>query len=44
MNEKSFEKINIKIKTRIWYSNSVPNFIQSEEPQIWRPNLRQKYE
>ena len=44
MNEKNFEKINIKIEISIWQSTSLSNFSQSEEIQILGPNLPQKYE
>ena len=44
MNDKTFEKINIKIETSIYQFTSVPNFSQFEEPQILGPNLPKKYE
>ena len=44
MNEKNFEKINIKIKICIQQSTSVPNFSQFEELQILGPNMPLKYE
>ena len=44
MNEKDFEKINIKMEISTWSSTSVPNFSQSEELQILGPNFPQKYE
>ena len=44
MNDKNFEKINIKIEISISLSTSVPNFSQFEELQILGPNLPQKYE
>ena len=44
VNEKNFEKINIKIEISISLSTSVPNFSQFEELQILGPNLPQKYE
>ena len=44
VNEKFFEKINIKIEISISLSTSAPNFSQFEELQILGPNLPQKYE
>ena len=44
MNDKNFEKINIKIEISISLSTSVPNFSQFEELQILGPNLPKKYE
>ena len=44
MNDKNFEKINIKIEINLQQSTSVPNFSQFEELQILRPNLPKKYE
>ena len=44
INDKNFEKINIKIEISTQQSTYIPNFSQSEELQILRPNLRQKYE
>ena len=44
VNEKNFEKINIKIEISISLSTSVPNFSQFEELQILGPNLPKKYE
>ena len=44
MNEKDFEKVNIKMEISTWPSTSVPNFSQFEELQILGPNLPQKYE
>ena len=41
MNEKDFEKINIKIEISTWPSTSVQNFSQFEELQILGPNLSQ---
>ena len=44
MNDKNFEKINIKIEISISLSTSAQNFSQFEELQILGPNLPQKYE
>ena len=41
MNEKDFEKINVKVEIITWPSTSVPNFSQFEELQIFGPNLPQ---
>ena len=40
MNDKNFEKINIKIEINLQQSTSVPNFSQFEELQILRPNCQ----
>ena len=39
MNEKDFEKINIKTEISTWPCTSVPSVSQFEELQILRPNL-----
>ena len=39
MNDKNFEKINVKIEINIKKSTSLSNFCQFEEFQILRPNL-----
>ena len=44
MNDKNFEKINIKIEINIQQSTTVPNFDQFEELQILVPNLAKKFE
>ena len=44
MNEKDFEKINIKMEISTWRCTSVPNFSQFEELQFLGPSLSQKYE
>ena len=44
MNDKNFEKINIKIEISIQQSTSALNFSQFEELQILEPNLPKIYE
>ena len=44
MNEKDYEKINIKTELSTWESTSALNFSQFEELQILGPNLPQKDE
>ena len=39
MNDKNFEKLNIKIKISIKQSTTVPNFGQFEELKILGPSL-----
>ena len=42
MNDKNFERINIKFEIRIWQYTQVPNFSHFGERQFLGPNLPKK--
>ena len=44
MNEKDFEKINIKMEISAWASTSVLNFSQAKKIQILGAMFKKKYE